>query len=77
MHNFTATIGEICYTTKSDGESTREWEAHQLIAGISSRRATIPQWITSHTLTYQWQMQLSKSSHSLDLPTLVPAYSQD
>ena len=79
MHNFTATIGEICYTTKSDGGPTREWEAHQLIAGISSWRATIPLTL-SHTngkcssaslpihLTYQhWFLHIRKISHTLDI----------
>ena len=34
MHNFTSTIGEICYNTKSDCRFARECQAHQLSAGI-------------------------------------------
>ena len=46
MHNFTSTIGEICYNTKSDGRFGRECqESHQLGGGISPQ---CPQWIASH-----------------------------
>ena len=52
MHNFTSTIGEICYNTKSDGRFARECQQpHQLGAGISAQqsfRPQCPQWIASH-----------------------------
>ena len=52
MHNFTSTIGEICYNTKSDCRFARECQQpHQLGAGISAQqsfRPQCPQWIASH-----------------------------
>ena len=63
MHNFTSTIGEICYNTKSDGRFSRECLTHQLTAGISNCWVlcnnpfghNASQWIAS--LTFQWQKQ--------------------
>ena len=81
MHNFTATIGEICYTTKSDPPENGRLinSLLEYLPGAQQSLSGLPLTL-SHTngkcssaslpihLTYQhWFLHIRKISHTLDI----------
>ena len=63
MHNFTSTIGEICYNTKSDGLFAKECSSSLIISVLEYRHNNpfVHNAFNGSPPTYQWQKR-SKAS---------------
>ena len=63
MHNFTSTIGEICYNTKSDGLFSKECSSSLIISVLEYRHNNpfVHNAFNGSPPTYQWQKR-SKAS---------------